>query len=79
VPVSTRDFVIYLTPQQAAGLKRFADKVTHSDAMAVLYPHVGRDLRSEQAYAIVGAFSAIEVALGEAGVNSWPWIETGQV
>jgi hypothetical protein len=68
-----------LTPEQAAGLKRFADKIAHSDAMAVLYPHVKREIREEQAYAIVESFSALEKALVAARVRDWPWIETGRV
>lgn len=68
-----------LTPEQAAGLKRFADKVGHADAMAVLYPHRPRELREEQAYAIVDAFVTIEKALADAKVRDWPWIETGSV
>lgn len=68
-----------LTPEQAAGLKRFADKVTHSDAMAVLYPHVQREIRDEQAYQIIDAFNEITKRLADAAVRDWPWIESGQV
>lgn len=67
-----------LDPGQAAGLKRFAEKVSHSDAMAVLYPHVKRDVRSEQATEIIAAFAALERALGDAGIKSWPWVESGR-
>ncbi len=67
-----------LTPEQAAGLKRFAEKVSHNDAMAVLYAHLTPDIRSEQAYRIIEGFSALERALVEAGVASWPWVETGR-
>ena len=70
---------IELTPEQAAGLKRFAEKVGHSDAMEVLYPHRPREQRSEQAYEIIHAFDAVNVALAEADVASWPWVETGRV
>lgn len=69
---------VLLTPDQAAGLLRFAEKSGHSDALAALYPHVPREIRSEQAYSILGACQAVERALGDAGVGTWPWIETGQ-
>lgn len=68
---------VALSPAQAAGLKRFIEKVAHSDALAVLYPHRPRQLRDDQAYQIIYAFSAIERALDDAGVTSWPWVETG--
>lgn len=67
-----------LTPEAAAGLKRFAEKVSHSDALAVLYPHVKKDLRIDQAYNIMDAFGAIDRALADGGVASWPWVETGR-
>jgi hypothetical protein len=67
-----------LSPSQAAGLKRFAEKVTHADAMAVLYPQRPREQRADQAYEILDAFAALERLLDEAGVHSWPWIETGR-
>lgn len=68
-----------LTPEAAAGLKRFADKVSHEDAKRVLYPHVSADLRTEQAYQIINAFAEITARLTDAGVSDWPWIETGQL
>jgi hypothetical protein len=66
-----------LSPEQAAGLKRFAEKITHDDALAVLYPHVASELRSDQAYTILNAFARLETALADAGARSWPWIESG--
>lgn len=69
--------VVELSPDEAAGLKRFADKVTHASAMEVLYPHVKRDIRDEQAYNIMNAFRSIEKALQTQHVRDWPWIETG--
>lgn len=74
----TLRITVELTPEQAAGLKRFAEKVGHSDAKAVLYPHLKPSLRDDQAYEIIYAFSAVEKALSDAGVTSWPWIETGR-
>lgn len=68
-----------LSREAAAGLLRFADKVTHSEARAVLYPHVQLEIRSEQASQIIEGFSVLERALADAGVTSWPWIETGRV
>jgi hypothetical protein len=38
-----------LTPGEAAGLKRLADKTGWSEAMAVLYPHIDREVRGDQA------------------------------
>jgi hypothetical protein len=75
--MSTVTITLNLDPHAAAGLKRFADKVSHSDAMAVLYPHVARYLREEQAYQIVQAFEVITRALADARVSDWPWIESG--
>jgi hypothetical protein len=67
-----------LTAEQAAGLLRFAGKVCHSDAQAVLYGHVAGDLRSEQAHQIMSALAAMTRVLESAGVSSWPWLETGK-
>jgi len=67
-----------LSPEGAAGLKRFAEKVSHEQATSVLYPHVKAAIRSEQAYAIINAFADLERALAEADVSSWPWIDTGR-
>ena len=67
-----------LTAEAAAGLKRFSDKVTHEVAQSVLYGHVQEAIRGEQAGAILGGFGALARALEEAGVRSWPWIETGK-
>jgi hypothetical protein len=67
-----------LEPGQAAGLLRYADKIGHSDAMGVLYGHLTHEMRSEQASEILTAFSRLEMALLNAGVCSFPWIETGQ-
>jgi len=70
---------VELTPEQAAGLARFAEKVTYSDAQAVLYPHVSKDIRDEQAYQILAAFDQLSRRLLDAGVESWPWIDNGRV
>jgi hypothetical protein len=67
-----------LSPEAAAGLLRFAQKVTHEDALAVLYPHVNRDIRSGQAYEIMAGFARLENALAGADVHSWPWVEGRQ-
>jgi hypothetical protein len=69
---------VELRPENAAGLKRFAEKVSHADAMAVLYAHVKRDIRDDQASQIIEAFGVLEKALADAEVASWPWIETGR-
>jgi len=66
-----------LTPEQAAALKRVSEKISHDQALSVLYSHVPRERRGEQAYAILSAFAELEKALGNAGVASWPWVETG--
>lgn len=67
-----------LAPELAAALKRFAEKVSYDQANAVLYPHVKADIRSEQADQIMTAFSALEKALSDADVKSWPWIDSGR-
>lgn len=67
-----------LTDIQAAALKRFAEKTGYSEAMAVLYPHVGPEIRGNQAHDILIALARIDEALADLNVHSWPWIETGQ-
>jgi hypothetical protein len=69
---------IELTPDQAAGLRRFADKTGFEEAMAVLYPHVAHNTRAEQAHTILTAVGKIDAALEEAEVSAWPWIDTGR-
>jgi hypothetical protein len=69
---------LILSREAAAGLLRFADKVSYEQAASVLYPHVRSDVRCDQAHAILSGFSQLQTALDEAGVKSWPWIETGQ-
>lgn len=66
--------VIDIEAHQASALKRFAEKVTHEQAQAVLYPHVNTATRSDQAYQILSAFSELEKALADAGVSAWPWV-----
>lgn len=75
----TITLTVELTPEQAAGLKRFAEKSGFEEAMAVLYPHIIRSIRAEQAATIVNAMCLVDAALGEAGVNAWPWIDSGRV
>jgi hypothetical protein len=75
--VSVIRVTLELSPEAAAGLKRFADKVTHEDAKQVLYPHVRADVRTEQAYSILEAFAEITARLADARVRDWPWIDTG--
>jgi len=77
--VSTVTVTLNLDPACAAGLARFAEKVTHADAMAVLYPHRPKQQREEQGYQIIQAFEMLRRALADANVRSWPWVETGRV
>lgn len=67
-----------LEPNQAAALHQVCRKMGHVDAMRFLQPHLGRELRSDQAYDIVHGFSKLQDALEDAGVNYWPWIESGK-
>lgn len=67
-----------LTPDAAAALKRFAEKVSFADAAGVLYPHVKAQIRTEQASQIISAFAQLDTALEEARVSSWPWIDSGR-
>ena len=75
--MSTVTITLNLDPGVAAGLKRFAEKVSFEEASAVLYPHVRADIRGNQAHAILIALGLIDKALADADVHSWPWIETG--
>lgn len=67
-----------LSDEQAAGLARFADKSGFAEAMAVLYPHVRKELLDEQAATIISSLAVLERALANAGVRVWPWIETSK-
>ncbi len=69
---------IELTPQAAAALKRFAEKVSFEQASAALYPHVSANIRASQAHDILIALDKVDKALADANVHSWPWIDTGQ-
>lgn len=68
---------VELTPEQAAALLRLCNKVTHSDCLAYLYPHVRLGVRNDQAYDMVHATSALAEKLCKQGVSDFPWIETG--
>jgi hypothetical protein len=68
---------VELTPGEAAGLKRLADKTGWSEAMAVLYPHIGEDIRGDQAREILRALARIHEALQTVKVSSFPWISCG--
>jgi hypothetical protein len=67
-----------LTPGEAAGLKRLADKTGWSEAMAVLYPHVHKEVRGDQAREILRALAHIHEALQTMNVSSFPWINCGR-
>jgi hypothetical protein len=69
---------VELSPEQAAALCRLTDKTAFSEAMAVLYPHLPRELRVDQAGHIMQACSRVHEALGELHVSAWPWIDTGR-
>ena len=72
-------FTIDLDPNELAGLRRFAEKISHEQACSVLYGHVKADIRSAQAADIIAAFAKLDKGLADAGISDWPWIETGQV
>jgi len=76
--VSTVTITVNLDPGVAAGLKRFAEKVSFEQASAVLYPHVDADTRGNQAHAILIGLAKLDEALADAKVRSWPWIDTGR-
>ena len=67
-----------LTANQAAALRRFADKVSYTHASSVLYPHIRAEVRSEQVADIRSAFAEVEKALIQSQVSAWPWIDTGR-
>ncbi len=70
---------VELTPVQAAALKRLAEKTSYEQASAVLYAHIGADIRAEQAHDILIALDRLNEALAESNVRAWPWIDTGRV
>lgn len=70
---------VELEDEEAAALARLADKFGHSDGQPFLYPHVDKDVRSEQCYQMVHALTKVQKELADAGATSWPWIETGTV
>jgi hypothetical protein len=69
--------ILELTRNQAAALKRYAHKISHTDAMSVLYTHVNACVRAEQVADIQSAFPRVENALAQSHVSTWPWIDTG--
>jgi hypothetical protein len=54
---------VEFTPGEAAGLKRIADRTGWSEGVAVLYPHLDQELRSEQAREILRALARIQEGL----------------
>jgi malic enzyme len=66
-----------LTAEQAAALARLCDKFAHEDGKSYLFPHISADVREEQCYQMVHATAVVYKALREAGVSTWPWIDTG--
>jgi hypothetical protein len=76
--MSTITITVELDLNEAAALARLCDKFGHSDAAAYLYPHLSKDLRSDQAYQMVHATAVVAKALADADVGGWPWVETGR-
>ena len=68
---------VELTPGEAAGLKRLADKTGWSQATAVLYPHIDKEIRGDQTREILRALECIHEALEALSVYSFPWIDCG--
>lgn len=76
--MSSIQLTVELDADQAAALFRLCDKFSHSDAQQYLYPHLPKDLRSEQASQMMSATYRVLAALKDAGIESaWPWIDTG--
>ena len=75
----TITITVELSPEQAAGLKRFAEKSDFTDCMEVLYPHIAREIRADQAHTIITALALVEAALAEADVSYTSWINCGRV
>jgi len=67
---------VEFSAEEAAALKRFAQKSNREHALSVLYAHVAKPIREEQASAVLSAFVQLERALE--GVSTFPWIESGQ-
>jgi hypothetical protein len=76
--MSTVTITLNLDPGVAAGLKRFAEKVSFEQAASVLYPHVHADIRANQTHAILIGLAKLNEALADAEVRSWPWVDSGQ-
>ena len=70
---------VELEPEQAAALLRLCNKITHSDGLAYLYPHIPLGRRNDQAYDMMHATTKVAEALCDARVSEFPWIETGRV
>jgi hypothetical protein len=75
--MSTVTVTLELEAAEAAALKRFAEKANRDHALSVLYAHVARPIREDQASAMLTAFAELERALADVAV--FPWIETGDV
>lgn len=70
---------VELEPEQAAALLRLCNKITHSDGLAYLYPHIPLGRRNDQAYDMMHGTAKLAEALCDANVSEFPWIETGRV
>lgn len=70
--------ILELDPIHAAALKRFAEKVSFSEARAITYGDHSKEQRDARAYEVIAAFSKLEDALADAGARGWPWVETGK-
>lgn len=66
-----------LERNHARALLRLCNKITHSDALAYLYPHVPLGVRNDQAYDVIHATIWLAEALCDNGANEFPWIESG--
>jgi len=77
--MSDKRVILYveLQPEEAAGLKRLADKTGWSEAMSVLYPHIDQEIRGDQTREILRAMARIHEALEAMHVSSFPWITCG--
>lgn len=66
---------VKLDQVQAPALYRLCDKISHSDALAYLYPHLPAETREAQAYDMVYAAERVRKALRDKDVTAFPWID----
>lgn len=68
---------ISLTREQAQALHWLLRHLAFEDALQSTPPHLGKDVRTERAYGIVRAASAVEEQIADAGQHGDKWMYNG--